>query len=160
MYIVRWFVREIMFAYVLLCVSSTVVRDTLGPYWFWLGRSGWSDGEPFVANSCDKLGRYCQICTTSVWKRCEICKLWRSCAACEHGIVFDVCQGGMQVFRNLSETFQLFISSAALVRYVLLFGHVSACLFLQLHLSGMCFSLDMFWYVYFFSCTCQVCAPL
>ena len=48
-----------MFAYVLLCVSSTVVSDTLGPYWFWLGRSGGSDGEPFVANSCDKLGRYC-----------------------------------------------------------------------------------------------------
>ena len=36
----RWFVREIMFAYVSLCVSSTVVRDTLGPYRFWPGRSG------------------------------------------------------------------------------------------------------------------------
>ena len=111
MYIVRWFVREIMFAYVLLCISSTVVRDTLGPYWIWLGRSGWSDGEPFVANSCDKLGRYCQICTTYVWKRCEICKLWRSCAACEHGIVFDVCQGGVQVFRNLSAVFEIWCPS-------------------------------------------------
>ena len=75
--------------------------------------------------------------------------------------------------------FGMFISSAALVRYVLLFehvsaclflqlhlsgmplfGHVSACLFLQLNLSGMCCFLDMFRHVYFFSCTCQVCASL
>ena len=73
----------------------------------------------------------------------------------------------------------MFISSAALVMYVLLFehvsarlflqlhlsgmllfGHVSACLFLQLNLSGMCCFLDMFRHVYFFSCTCQVCASL
>ena len=30
-------------------------------------------------------------------------------------------------------------------------------LFLQLHLSGMCCSLDMFWHVYFSSRTCQAC---
>ena len=43
------------------------------------------------------------------------------------------------------------------VRHAVLFGHVLACLFLQLHLSGMCCSLDMFWHVYFSSRTCQAC---
>ena len=38
--------------------------------------------------------------------------------------------------------------------------HVSACLFLQLNLSGMCFSLDMFWHVYFVNRTCQACLLL
>ena len=56
--------------------------------------------------------------------------------------------------------FGMFISSAAPVRYVLLFGHVLARLFLQLHLSGMCSSLDMFWHVYFSSRTCQACLLL
>ena len=56
--------------------------------------------------------------------------------------------------------FGMFISSAAPVRYVLLFGHVLACLFLQLHLSGMCSSLDMFWHVYFVNRTCQACLLL
>ena len=102
-YIVRWFVREIMFAYVLLCISSTVVRDTMGPYRFWPGRSGWSDGGSFVANSCYKLGRYCEICTASFWNGCESGKLWRAFAACEQGILFVICQGGVQV----SRTFQL-----------------------------------------------------
>ena len=62
-----------------------------------------------------------------------------------------------QVCAALRTCFGMFISSAAPVRYVLLFRHVLACLFLQLHLSGMCSSLDMFWHVYFSSRTCQAC---
>ena len=51
----------------------------------------------------------------------------------------------------------MFISSAALVRYVLLFRHVLACLFLQSNLPGMYCFWHMFWHVYFFTRTCQAC---
>ena len=56
-----------MFAYVLLCVSSTVVSDTVGPYRFWLGRSGsWptavTSWEDTVKLNVRKNGRkICQI---------------------------------------------------------------------------------------------------
>ena len=85
---------------------------------------------------------------------CQVCAAVRTCFG------MFISSAALVRYAALWPCFGMFISSAELVRYVLLFRHVLACLFLQLHLSGMCSSLDMFWHVYFVSRTCQACLLL
>ena len=172
-----------MFAYVLLCVSSTVVRDTLGPYRFWPGRSGWSDGEAFVANSCYKLGRYCEICTASFWNGCESGKLWRAFAASQQSVVSLVCQGGVQSAKSVQRDWQR-CENVCKQGFEHMRHSVACASFwknaettiLEVTLSWLSSSksglsdllqqslqnlfdniLDMFWHVYFFSRSWQAC---
>ena len=139
-------------------ILNECAGGTVGSYRFWPGQSGAVNSVGYVVlmdcneRRCDRQNIFWHVYFFS--HTCQVCAPLWTC-------------------------FGMFISSAALVRYVLLFehvsaclflqlhlsgmplfGHVSACLFLQLNLSGMCCFLDMFRHVYFFSCTCQVCASL
>ena len=124
--------------------------------------------QPHLSGMCSSLDMFRHVYFFSC--TCQVCAALRTCFGMFISSAALVRYAALAMFRHVYffsctcqvcaafwTCFSMFISSAAPVRYVLLFRHVLACLFLQLHLSGMCSSLDMFWHVYFSSRTCQAC---
>ena len=124
--------------------------------------------QPHLSGMCSSLDMFRHVYFFSC--TCQVCAALRTCFGMFISSAALVRYAALAMFRHVYffsctcqvcaafwTCFGMFISSAAPVRYVLLFRHVLACLFLQLHLSGMCSSLDMFWHVYFSSRTCQAC---
>ena len=52
--------------------------------------------ETFVACSCPKLGRHCEICSAAAWNGCAGGKLCGSFTTIQHEFFSVVCQGGVQ----------------------------------------------------------------
>ena len=118
--------------------------------------------QPHLSGMCSSLDMFRHVYFFSC--TCQVCAALRTCFGTFISSAALVRYAALAMFRHVYffsctcqvcaafwTCFGMFISSAAPVRYVLLFRHVLACLFLQLHLSGMCSSLDMFWHVYFSS---------
>ena len=55
-----------------------------------------SHAETFVACSCHKLVRHCEICPAAAWNGCAGGKLCGSFTTIQHELFSVVCQGGVQ----------------------------------------------------------------